>query len=289
MARANEARLFHQAIARESVSLAAIRLAEGKIEEADALLAETPLESIEPSLEAAKLFRTMGDWNAIRQRWQQAADCYRLYLLANRLDQFSVPQADVTVIAIAPTLVEAGRFQEYHAFRKHTLSLIGRMSSQVDVSNSLKACLLMPADDEELVVMQPHAQTIAAILSTPGHPQAMGAYQGAFDALALAMMGYRGGDFAGALEWSRKCLAYPDANQARASTAHAIAALATGRLGQVEQARVELARARAIFTGPFDRDVYFPRGPGQGHWLDWAIARIFEREAGALVDGAGTR
>ncbi|MEO5714633.1 MAG: serine/threonine-protein kinase [Luteolibacter sp.] len=283
VARANEARLLGQAKAREAVSLAAMRLAEGKIEEADAMLDKTPLASIEPSLEAAGLFLTLGDWNAIRQRTTMAADCYALFLQANRLDQSpSALNNMMLMMAIGPTLVEAGRVTDYSRFREETITRNENVADLIAISGLLKACLLMPADKALLARMRPQTEKLATV-------QGMDAYQSAFAALSLAMMAYRSGDFNGALEWRDKCLAYPDSNQARAGTIHAVAAMAAQRLGRTEQARTELAMARAMFVGPFDRDALLPRGKGNGYWLDWAIARVLVREAAGMIDGKGSR
>jgi hypothetical protein len=101
------------------------------------------------------------------------------------------------------------------------------------------------------------------------------------------MMEYRSGDFSAALEWSRSCLASTDTNQSRSAAAEALVAMAAQKLGEPEVAKPALKRAQAIFAGPFDRDVYFPRGQGQGHWLDWAIARVLVNEAAGVVDGKG--
>jgi eukaryotic-like serine/threonine-protein kinase len=272
-------RLLYQAKARESVSLAAMLLAEGKIEEADALLAKTPLNSIEPSMEATQVFRALAEWNAIRQRWRQAADCYLLLLQANRLHQGKPPEGGLLVlIAIAPTLVEAGRFPEYAHFREETLARYGNTTDLIDCSILLKACLLRPADKELLVRLKPNADVLKAALERG----ALDAYQSAFAALSLAMIAYRSGDDHAALEWSRKCLASPDANQARTAAAQSLVALAAHRLSLPDVAKPALEQAEAIFAGPFDRDVYYPRGQGNGHWLDWAIARVLMQEASSV-------
>ncbi len=282
-ARANEARMLQQSKARESVSLAAMRLAEGRIEEADELLLQTPLASIDPSKEAANVFLALGDWNAIRQRTSMAADCYALFLQTNRLDQSPVSQISMTLISIGPTLVEAGRFDDYQRFRTEVIDRGEKTDDPTATGNMLKACLLMPADEALLARMRPHAERLATILAAPTHPQSMDAYQSAFTALSLAMLAERSGDSEGALEWCAKCWSYPDSNEARTAAIHAIAAMAKQRLGQMEQANVELARARALLAAPFDRDVVYPRGAGTGMWLDWSIARVLEREAAGVI------
>jgi hypothetical protein len=283
-ARANEARLLQQSKARESVSLAAMRLAEGKIEEADALLLKTPPASIEPSREAAGVFLALGDWNAIRQRTRLAADCYSLFLQANRLDKSVLSSSTMmSVLAVGPTLVEAGSFAEYERFRDEAIARNEKTADPMLIASLLKASLLTPAEDRLLARLRPATEKLTAVLTVPNHPQAQGAYQSAFSALSLAMMAYRAGDFNGALEWCAKGEAYPDANQARSAAIHAVAAMAARKLDRPEQARLELARARAIFAGPFNRDVMYPRGEGNGVWFDWVIARVLEREAAGLL------
>ena len=250
-------------------------------EEADAMLMETPLASIEPSREAAGVFLTLGDWNGIRLRTSMAADCYVLFLQANRLDRYPF----VTPLAIAPTLVEAGKADEYELFRTEALARNESKTFPPEVASLIKGSLLMPADPALLARLRPHVERLTMILNAPTHPEAMGDYQSAFTALALAMMAYRSGDFQKALEWSARCFSYPDYNQARSAAIHAICAMATHRLGKSQQAGVELAQARELLAGPFNRDATFPRGEGNGVWYDWSIARVLEREATALVEG----
>jgi serine/threonine protein kinase len=289
VARANEARLLQQSKAREAVSLAGIRLAEGKIEQADALLAETPPATIEPSREAAAVFLTLGDWNAIRRRTAMAADCYALFLQANRLDQSPVTLNNMMLLlSIGPTLAEAGKSAEYERFRMEALDrkIVVSASNPANSASLLKACLLMPTDKALLARMQSHADKLVAVLSSPEDAEKFGAYQSAFTALSLSLLAYRGGDFEQALQWCAKGQAYPDTNQARAAALYAVAAMAARQLGNMEQARLQLARARAMFAGPFTRDASLPRGEGNGVWQDWSIARVLEREATALIEGS---
>jgi hypothetical protein len=101
--------------------------------------------------------------------------------------------------------------------------------------------------------------------------------------MSLALLDYRRGEFSQALDWNRKCLAFPDENQARAATAHAVSAMAAHRVGQSDLARAELALGQKLLAGPFAHDTYYPRGEGQGHWQDWAIASVLTREAAAMI------
>jgi hypothetical protein len=286
-ARANETRLLRQSKARESISQAAILLADGKIEEADALLVKTPLTSIEPSLEATKLFRALGDWNGIRQRWKQSADCYTLLLQAKPLDPVPVPPNFLTILdAIAPTLVEAGNVSTYRNFCDEVITRYGTNTDPINAADLLKACLLLPADAALSERLRPAADVVAASLAEDDQSRGVDAYQSAFMALSLSMMEYRRGNFSKATEWTQRCLAFPDKNESRSAAAHAIFAMAAQRLGQRTLALSELMQARAFFAGPFAQEVQYPRGDRQGFWFDWTIARILLREASGQVESA---
>lgn len=283
--RANEARLHLQSLARESVSQAALLLAEGKIAEADALLLKTPVTTIEPSLEASNVFRSLGDWNAIRQRWKQAADCYSLLLQANLLNRNSHPNNNlINLIAIGPTLILGGNADGYDHFRNDIIARYQNTSlDPINSSILLKACLLKSCPPELLQHLQPFAKQISDILAGVQNP-GLDHYQRAFSALSLALMEYRLGHFQASLDLCRQGLDSPDKNQARSGALHALSALAAHHLDNKDLARSELNNAKTFFIAPFSLDDYYPRGKGQGHWQDWAIARVLILEATAAIN-----
>jgi tetratricopeptide (TPR) repeat protein len=284
-ARANETRLLQQSKARESVSQAAILLAGGNIAEANALLGKTPLTSIEPSLEAANLFHALGDWNAVRQRWKQAADCYALYLQANRLDRTPArPNGLAVTLSIGPTLVEGRNLPEYRRFCDEAVSRYGRTTDPINAAVLLKACLLVPTDRSSLEGLRPAAELIAENMEEDDLSRGINVYQRAFMVMSMGLLEYRRGNYTDALESNRRCLALPDRNEARSATVHAISAMAAERLGQRDLAQSELEQAQEAFKRPFAQGSPVPRGEGQGVWQDWAIARILLREAATQVD-----
>jgi serine/threonine protein kinase len=291
-ARANEARLLEQAKARESVSQAAILLAGGKLEEADALLTKTPLKSIEPSMEATNLFRALGDWNSIRQRWRQAADCYTLYLQASRMDR---PPTNVSslmrVLSIAPALVKGKNFAEYRRFRDAEVTRHGGSTDPVLAAILVKASLLLPADDPSLLQrLQPLAEVLEQTLAKDDQARGVDINQSAYNALSMGLMDYRRGKYAETLKWNRRCLTCPDdgLHDKRSAAAHALSAMAAQRLARTELAHAELADAKEIFKRSFTANI-LPSEQGPGFWPDWAIARILLEEAGALVEGSAPK
>jgi hypothetical protein len=146
----------------------------------------------------------------------------------------------------------------------------------------MKACLLRPADKPLLERLQPAADVVAASLAR----NEQDAFQSAFMAMSMAMLEYRRGNFDAALEQHRRCLAFPNKNEAREAAVRAVGAMAAYRLGKREMAKSELAQVREIFSQPFPSNEQRPRGSG---WQDWSIAQILLREAAAMVDPSPVR
>jgi hypothetical protein len=238
-------------------------------------------------LEATNLFHALGDWNAVRQNWKQAADCYALYLQANRLDRTPARPNSlvVTTLSVGPALVEGGNLPEYRRFCDEAVLRHGRTGDPINAAGLLKACLLLPAGEPLLERLRPAAEIMAGSMDKDDLSRSINVYQRAFMAMSMGLLEYRRGNFTQALEMNRRCLAFPDKNQAREVTVHAISAMAAQRLGLPDLAHSELAQAQEAFTAPFaQNDV--PRGVGQGLWQDWVIAHVLEREATVLVGGS---
>ncbi|MEO5714181.1 MAG: hypothetical protein ABIT37_11895, partial [Luteolibacter sp.] len=183
------------------------------------------------------------------------------------------------LLSIAPTLLEAGNSSDYERFRSDVIARHGMVTDPLARLNLVQVCLLLTADKDLLASLQPHADVLKTLLANKANSN----YQSGFAAMSLAMMSWRSGDFAGALEWSSRCRACPTRNLSRDATAHALAAMAEQRLGHSDQARADLEKARAILAGPYDSDAYYPRGKENGHWFNWSIARLLDREATALM------
>ena len=277
-ARTNEVRLLVQSKARESVSMAAMLLAEGKIAEADALLVGTPLASIEPSLEAVLVFRAYGDWNAIRRRWEQAAECYGLFTKAGGFSRVPFSEVSWILMAMGVTFAESGDLAGYDEFQDRLVEDYGKSSNYIFSSVVLKSCLLVPAGPSVLSRLQPFADVVGKRLESRS-AEAIDAEQGAFAAMSMALLEFRKGNFSIAQKWCRVCLDFPDSNTARDATVHAIGAMSSWKLGQGKLARLDLERARENMERSLDPDPTTFRGQSQGYWQDCAIARLLLREA----------
>ena len=157
-ARAAEARLRQQAQARANVSLASLLLSQGKTDEADTMLRQTPLDTIEPSQEATGVFRALGDWHLIHHRWKAAAECYLLLPLANRfIPSEQIPDTG-DMIRTAPALVMAGMDDAYEAHRALLIDRFTGTTNSNAAEQLVKMCLLKPAPPEIIQRLQPSAE-----------------------------------------------------------------------------------------------------------------------------------
>ena len=147
-ARTAEVRLHQQAQARANVSQASLLLSQGKTEDADAVLRQTPLNTIEPSQEATSVFRALGDWHLVQHRWKAAAECYQLLPMANRfISSEQIPDTG-DMIRTAPALVMAGMDDAYEAHRALLIDRFAGTTNSNAAEQLVKMCLLQPAPPE---------------------------------------------------------------------------------------------------------------------------------------------
>lgn len=279
--RAEERWLRQQAQARANVSQAAVLLSEGNRAEADALLRESPIESIEPSREASNVFRVLGKMNAVSGRWKQALQCYLLLDQANRLeDPVRILEAP-ELMARAPVFLKCGEVQGYEAFRRDVLDrYLPVVTNALQAEHLLKTCLLLPADAATLGRLAPAAKICAAGIQGENR----GRYP-AWEAFSMALYHHRRGDVAKTLEWAKKTLAIEDPYGNRVAGTLALTAIAKFRRNQPEEAHQDLRKARAIL----DEEVRFrPEWDHRkrGNWFSWAISEILADEAAAVLEGA---
>ena len=118
------------------------------------------------------------------------------------------------------------------------------------------------------------SRTVQAVVSDFGATQTIPAST----MLSEALLEYRRGNYAKAMDWSRRCINYPDYQAARVATAHAILAMCCRQLHQMDDARSELAKAAGM-TETLAATENDPGNVTQGFWYDWVSARVLLREA----------
>lgn len=287
LARQNEAVLRSEAETREKISQAAVLISRGKSADADELVGDSPIPVIRPSLEAAGVFRKLGCWNALQGRWPQAAERLLKLTQANRVDQADMTDtATRDLLQVGPTLVAAGCLKNYHALVKETISHFAGTLDPVAAEQVIKISIIAPMDAATQQDLQPLAEVVEQSISET-HPKTKSdIYYASWRAFALAWYEYRRGEYDHAVEWARNCLAYQDTVPTRIAMSHTALAMALWQLDEAEEARFELALARAIVERKL------PDGLAQideygsdyiGLWHDWVMAYVLLNEASGLI------
>ncbi|MEO5914793.1 MAG: serine/threonine-protein kinase [Luteolibacter sp.] len=286
-ARGNEEKLRGNATARENIAQVAVLMSEGNTEEADSQLRNTPLSTIEPSLEAANVLRSLGGWNAMRGRWKQASECYLLLIQANRLTSPDKITSNNDLIAPGPVLAENGNMADFAKFREWVITHFGDTPRDIVGVQVIQATLLLPADPGFLRQLEPIEEVIEKSHTEkkrlkPGNEVTLAAWR----AWALSLLEYRRGNFEKAVVWSTMALEYKDPNPYISAIIHPVLAMANLRAGHTDAARVELEKSRELIDFAFTPELapaYEPLGRGHGFWWDWLLARILFREAESSI------
>ncbi|MES2922995.1 MAG: protein kinase [Verrucomicrobiota bacterium] len=274
-ARTEESRLRREAQARANVSRAAILLSDGMVEEADRLLQQNPLATIDPSPEAADVFRFLGARNAIYRRWPQALACFVLMNQANSLGDPVKTAEGLDLLMTSPVYLEAGDFEGYYTFRSETLARYLPAKNSLQAEHILKSCLLLPADEAMLARLEPVARVCAEAVPSNGRVLAD------WNTMAMALFHYRNGDFAKALEWSKKGFEYPDSAGTRTSATRCLSAMANYRLGDKQAALTDLDTARKAVENAIHIEETLQ--PVVGTWFARSVARSLLREAKGVI------
>jgi hypothetical protein len=121
-------------------------------------------------------------------------------------------------------------------------------------------------------------KTVTAVVSDLSVTQTMPASM----MLSLALLEYRRGHDQKAIDWCRRCIAYPDYHAACVATARVILAMCCQHLHQPDEARAELGKARKMIENQLATGLE-PGNDTQGFWFDWISARILLCEASANI------
>ena len=284
-ARAIAATMLKQSKIRETVATAAVLLNENRTQEANSLLLNISYASVEPTLEAANVFRFLGARYALRNQWQEASECFSLLIKTGRLRSAEDVAANLDLLYAAPAFVECGKWSDYDALCREILTRLPATKNPIAAEHVVKICLLRPTDPGTLRSLQPMIEVLR---------QNFERNQDLWFAMAIALFHHRSGDFEEALKWTRKCLETQPEPIARLAAVKIISAMALHRLSRPEEARRDFSDAvRMIedFTQkkPSLVEEYYDSKQGvmsydtkQGTWYAWAVARILRREADAV-------
>ena len=276
LARANEAELRRLAETREKITQATVLINQERFDEADKLMSGVSI--MQPTVEGAAVLRALGEYHALENQWQEAADCFTTLLQIDQLDGWDVRTLDY--LECGPTLIELKNRDGYEHFRQAAIIRFAG-GTHPFADRILKISLLLPADEKMMKDLQPLADIAAKSFATNVTADD-DVFLAAWRSVSLGLMEYRQGNYAQAADWCRRCLTYSERIAPRTATAHVILAMSCQRLGQTDEARSELAQAHALIDNKFNGSL--DRGTGvQGFWFDWVFAKILLAEAAELI------
>ncbi len=289
-ARQNETRLRDEAESRAKIAQAAILLNRGKPEAADQLVEKLQIPVAEPSLEAAGVFRALGDWNAMQGRWRQAADRLLKLVQANQVDKSDMTDdATRDLLRTGPTLIAAGDRTAYRQLVQEMTTHFASTTNPVAAEQVIKIAVIVPTDAATDQALEPLARVVANSIANGDPKPGKETYMVAWRAFALTLFEYRRGNFTNAIEWGRRCLGYSDQTPTRVAMSHLTLAMAFSQLHHPDAARAELAQGREyiepIFPKGLDK-ISNMGGEASGFWHDWVMAQLLLREATACLESA---
>jgi hypothetical protein len=272
-ARLEQVRMHKAEESRQKLSLAMIQFSQGRLEEADRLV--DGVVASEVTYPYAPMFRAMGGWNAGLGRWKRACDQMAMVV---QITDPRLWERTLDYLRYGPLLIESGDVTGYEGFRLWAISQCDGTTDPELAERVVKACVILPATKELLVKLEPLAAVAEKSFESLHEPFDHLTF--AWRAFSLGLMKYRQGDYAGSEAMCRRALSYDSRNDVTIASVNLVLAMNHLRLGQKDQARIELEGARATIE---NHKIMIENGVDVV-WFDWVFARILLREATALFD-----
>lgn len=273
-----ESILRQQAVARESITRAAIAVVAGDDAEADRLLESVKTFSPELSFDSVSAFRHVGEWHAIAGRWEKAAERFSALMEIDKLDTWEVITLDYQSCGVV--LAESGNRERFEAFCRQAIANFSDTANGDAAGRILKTLLLLPPSPDMLEALRPMAATMEAYWSKrpPIPGEAM-----AWEVVPLAIWNYREGDYSRAAQLCRDRLKALRKEPAMDGICRTILALCEMRAGNTDAAHDLLTSVEPLIKQQFENGLKREMSAG-GEWYDWLFARILWREAGTLIN-----
>lgn len=283
-----QSRLRSEAEARAKIARAAVLLSRGKKAEADQLVDKIELPVTEASLEAAGVFRSLGVWHVTEGRWAQAAERFLQLLRANEVDKSDLSHvATIDLLRTGPVVVAVGKLDAYHKLVREASARFESTANPIAAEEALKFCAITEIDPVTAHSLEPLANLA---METVNRDASVDPHGDAWRAFALSLFEYRRGNFAAAVTWSRKSLAYSDPTASRLAMCHLVLAMAHCQLRQINDAVAELNMGRAPVEQKLPNGLQRGLSEGDvlpGFWHDWLHAYLLLQEATASIEASG--
>lgn len=281
-ARAVETGLRSLAEAREACAQAAVKLSWGQIEEADRLLAAIPSHLAPSSLEAAEVYRKLGEWHRNAGRIRQAAERFTALASAiSTVDDADSYKLSSDVLPAAVTTCVVADWPRYEQLCRLAIERFGATQHRVVAEQILKVCTLRPADPATMAKIAP----LGAFLENATGPEGRSylyAEVPAWSCYSVALWKHRLGDPAQTIRWCELSLQLGSSTQSRVACVNLLLAMARHRTGETEEARKLLTDA----AQSVDAIMASTSGNWSGelnYWVDWMNAAILLKEAEAMI------
>ncbi len=272
-----EASLRRKAEAREIIAQAMSLIEKNQFDQADLLVG--PLLSSDVADVGMEVFRPLGDRAAQQGNWRRAAEYYSVVVRLDRFERTGVSSRDYTRYAVV--LAELGERAAYDKFCREPINRFGDIRDLTIAERIVKNSLLLPSSPELLASLAPLVDRLER--SIPSNVLSV-RYNDAvpWRCMALALISYRGGDYAAAARWSTLGLKVATGpSLSRVADMHAVLAMADHQLGRAAEAQVELGDCQRVIAENFKPPFATPDTA-----FDWFLARLLVREAAACVAGA---
>jgi tetratricopeptide (TPR) repeat protein len=223
-----------------------------------------------PSLEQVALVRAVGQWHALRGEWRDSLRCSRHCVQSNQADSLDHATMDYQDAAIA--CLQLGDENGYLRLREEMASRF-KDPDERTAERALTVGLMQPLDDRMAARLEPFAALLTRTLASGGNET--GSYP-----ILLGLFDYRRGDYAKAMEWTRRSL--PNVANVALPNAidHVILAMSLRQMGSRSAAQLELEQAKNLIETGFDLEF------DMWHWRDWVLVRLLLHEANALIPQA---
>jgi hypothetical protein len=281
-ARAVETKLRGHAEAREACAQAAVKLSYDQIEQADKLIAAIPTEMAPSSLEAADVYRKLGEWHRKAGRIQQAAE--RFTALAGSIsavDRSDLYQISTDLLPAAAATCEVGDWPRYEQVRRVALERFGNTRNPIVAEQIIKACTLRPADPATMAKIE----TLGAFLESIAGSEDSNHFTddgAAWQSYSLALWYHRRGDPAQTIRWGELSLQRSMRAEPRVACVRLLLAMARHRIGETEEARKLLADAAKPIRTLMESSSGTYSDP-TSVWVDWMNANVLLKEAEAVI------
>ena len=169
--------------------------------------------------------------------------------------------------SLGPLLAQMGDREGYDRVCGRIIQQFGNSSNPIIAERMARDCLILPNPAIDMATIRKMADT--AIAAGPSHR-----FWNSFQ-FVKGLAEYRQGNFQSAVEWLQKVVPH-EGDPYRTVSAYMVLAMAQQQLKQTEEARTTFGKGVKI------AETKLTRADG-GQWNDYFAARLFMREAKALV------